>query len=130
MNKVIQICIALSTLPEDNLNNIIKQIIKKSSFTERQIEIILKRRSLSNSQFGITKGAFYRQVGQSQEKFQALCYSWILLKALGILREEDMDVINRLSEQVSVIKNSDVFPEREEQVVTVIQELLKRMSKL
>ena len=81
-------------------------------------------------QFGISKGAFYRQVNQCQEKFQALCYSWILLKAIGVIREEDIDVINRLSEQVSVIKNSDVFPEREEQVVTVIQELLKRMSKL
>lgn len=81
-------------------------------------------------QFSISKGAFYRQVNQCQEKFQALCYSWILLKAIGVIREEDIDVINRLSEQVSVIKNSDVFPEREEQVVTVIQELLKRMSKL
>ena len=130
MNQAIQNCIALSNLPEDNLNNIIKQIIKKSLFTERQIEIILKRRNLLERQFSISKGAFYRQVNQCQEKFQALCYSWILLKAIGIIREEDIDVINRLSEQVSVIKNSDVFPEREEQVVTVIQELLKRMSKL
>ncbi|MGI0087001.1 MAG: hypothetical protein ACREBI_03445 [Nitrosotalea sp.] len=120
----------MSIHTEDNLNNIIKQIIKKSSFTERQIEIILKRRSLSDSQFTITKGAFYRQVGQSKEKFQALCYSWMLFRALGIIREEDMDVISRLSEQVSVIKNSDVFPEREEQVIAVIQELLERMCKL
>lgn len=130
MNQAIQICIALSNLPEDNLNNIIRQIIKKSLFTERQIEIILKRRNLMERQFSISKGAFYRQVSQCQEKFEALCYSWILLKAIGVIREEDIDVINRLSEQVSVIKNSDVFPEREEQVVTVIQELLKRMSKL
>ncbi len=130
MNQAIQNCIALSNLPEDNLNNIIRQIIKKSLFTERQIEIILKRRNLVERQFSISKGAFYRQVNQCQEKFQALCYSWILLKAIGVIREEDIDVINRLSEQVSVIKNSDVFPEREEQVVTVIQELLKRMSKL
>ena len=120
----------MSTPPEENLNNIIRQIIKKSLFTERQIEIILKRRSLSEHQFSISKGAFYRQVGQSQDKFQALCYSWILFKALGIIREEDIDVINRLSEQVSVIKNSDVFPEREEQVISVIQELLNRMCKL
>ncbi|MGI0102025.1 MAG: hypothetical protein ACREA7_05450 [Nitrosotalea sp.] len=120
----------MSIHTEDNLNNIIKQIIKKSLFTERQIEIILKRRNLSDSQFTITKGAFYRQVGQSQEKFHALCYSWILFRALGIIREEDMDVINRLSEQVSVIKNSDVFPEREEQVIVVIHELLERMCKL
>ncbi|MDE1763073.1 MAG: hypothetical protein KGH88_02375 [Thaumarchaeota archaeon] len=120
----------MSTSPEENLNNIIRQIIKKSSFTERQIEIILKKRNLSDRQFNITKGAFYRQIGQSQDKFRALCYSWILLRALRVIREEDIDVINRLSEQVSVIKNSDVFPEREEQVMSVIQELLNRMCKL
>jgi len=120
----------LSEPPNDNLNNITRQIIRKSSFTERQFEIILKRRNLTTRQFTISKGAFYRQVSQCQEKFQALCYSWILLKAMGVLREDDIDVINRLSEQVSVIKNSDVFPEREEQVMSVIQELLNRMCKL
>ncbi len=130
MNAVIQTCIALSHPLSNNLNNIFRQIIKKSSFTERQIEIILKRRNLADQQFDISKGAFYRQVAQCQGKFQALCYSWILLKALGIIREEDIDVINRLSERVSVIKNSDVFPEREEEVMYVIQELLNRMCKL
>ena len=120
----------MSDLPVENLNKITKQIIEKSLFTDRQIEIILKRRNLVDRQFGISKGAFYRQVSQCEAKLQALCYSWILLKGLGVIREEDVNVINRLSEQVSVIKNSDVFPEREEQVVTVIQELLKRMSKL
>ncbi|MGI0045638.1 MAG: hypothetical protein ACREBB_00410 [Nitrosotalea sp.] len=120
----------MSTSPEDNLNNITRQIIKKSLFTDRQIEIILKRRNLLDHQFNISKGAFYRQVSQCQEKLQALCYSWILLKAIGVLREEDVDVINRLSEQVSVIKNSDVFPEREEEVMFVIQELLNRTCKL
>ncbi len=83
-----------------------------------------------DSQFNISKGAFYRQVSQCQDKFQALCYSWILLKAMGVIREEDIDVINRLSEQVFVIKNSDVFPEREEEVITVIEKLLGRVSKL
>ena len=120
----------MSESSPNNLNNVIRQIIKKSSFTERQIEIILKRRNLADQQFKITKGAFYRQVGQCEQKFQALCYSWILLRAIGIIREDDIDVINRLSEQVSVIKNSDVFPEREEEVMFVIQELLNRTCKL
>jgi hypothetical protein len=120
----------LSKPPNDNFNDIIKQIIKKSLFTERQIEIILKRRNLSDSQFTISKGAFYRQVSQCKDKLLALCYSWILLRGLDVLRTEDMDVINRLSEQVSVIKNSDVFPEREEEVMMVIHELLSRISKL
>jgi hypothetical protein len=114
----------------DNFSNIIIQIIKKSLFTERQIEIILKRRNLGDYQFSISKGAFYRQVGQSKDKLQALYYTWILLRAMGVISEEDIDVINRLSAQVSVIKGSDVFSEREEEVISVIQELLNRMSKL
>lgn len=113
-----------------NFSNIIIQIIKNSLFTQRQLEIILKRRSLGDYQFNISKGAFYRQIGQSKDKLQALYYTWILLRAMGVIREEDIDVINRLSEQVSVIKNSDVFTEREEEVMSVIQELLNRVCKL
>ena len=47
-----------------------------------------------------------------------------------MLSADDMDVINRLSEQISVIKSSDVFPEREDQVMSVIQEVLKRTCRL
>jgi len=120
----------MSNQPVDNFNNIVRQIIKKSLFTERQIEIILKRKSLGDYQFKITKGAFYRQVGQCKDKLQALYYTWILFRAMGIIREEDIDMIDRLSEQVSVIKSSDVFPEREDEVMFVIQELLNRTCKL
>ena len=120
----------MSNPPDVNFNNIVRQIIKKSLFTDRQIEIILKRRNLVDSDFAISKGAFYRQVSQCREKLLALYYSWILLKGLDVLRVEDVDVINRLSEQVSVIKNSDVFPEREDEVMSVIQELLNRTCKL
>jgi len=120
----------MSKPTDGNFSNIIRQIIKNSLFTERQIEIILKRRSLGGYQFNISKGAFYRQVGQCKDKLQALYYTWILLRAMDVIRVEDMDVINRLSEQVSVIKSSDVFPEREEEVMSVIQELLDRTCKL
>ena len=120
----------MSNNPDDNFNNITRQIIEKSLFTERQIEIILKRRDLADSQFTISKGAFYRQVTQCKDKLTALCYSWILLRGLGVLSDDDMDVINRLSEQISVIKSSDVFPEREEEIMSVIRELLKRTCKL
>ena len=120
----------MSNPADDKFSNIIRQIIKKSLFTKRQIEIILKRRNLVESQFAISKGAFYRQVNQSRDKLIALCYSWILLRGLGVLSNDDMDVINRLSEQISVIKSSDVFPEREDEVIFVIQELLNRTCKI
>jgi Mg2+ and Co2+ transporter CorA len=120
----------MSKSSDNNFRNIIRQIIKKSLFTERQVEIILKRRYLVDFQFMISKGAFYRQVNQSRDKLVALCYSWILLRGLGVISSDDMDVINRLSEQISVIKSSDVFPEREEEVMVVIQELLNRTCKM
>jgi hypothetical protein len=115
---------------DDNFNNIMKQIIKNSLFTKRQIEIILKRRNLVDSQFMISKGAFYRQINQSKDKLIALCYSWILLRGLGVFSIDDIDVINHLSEQISVIKSSDISPEREKEVMFVIQELLDRICKM
>ena len=111
---------------ESNFNNIISKIIKKSLFTERQIEIILNQKDLQESKFSITKGAYYRQVGQSREKLIGLFYSIILFRALGILLPDDIDVISKLSEQVSVINESDIFPEREDEVISVIDRLVRQ----
>ena len=109
-----------------NFNNIIRQIIKKSLFTERQIEIILNQKDLLESEFSITKGAYYRQVGQSREKLIALFYSIILLRGLSILLPDDIDVISKLSEQVSVINEGEIFPEREQEVISVIDRLIRQ----
>ena len=48
-------------------------------------------------------------------------YTIVLFRSLGILLPDDIDVMSRLSEQVRVIKDSDVFPEREEEVMSVIE---------
>ena len=111
-------------------NNIIKQIIKKSLFTERQVEIILNQLNIQKIDFSITKGAYYRQVNQSRDKLLGLYYSVILLRGLGVLIPEDIDVINKLSEQISVILNSDVFPEREYEIISVIEALVNRACRL
>ena len=109
-----------------NFNNIIRKIIKKSLFTERQVEIILNQKDLLESQFSISRGAYYRQVGQSREKLIALFYSIILLRGLGIILPDDIDVISKLSEQISVINDSDIFPEREDEVISVIDRLVRQ----
>lgn len=109
-----------------NFNNIIRQIIKKSLFTERQIEIILNHKNMVETNFNISKGAYYRQLGQSRNKLMRFYYSIILLRGLGIILPDDIDVMSRLSEQVSVIKDSDVFPEKEQQVIEVIDKLVRR----
>ncbi len=107
-----------------------RKIIKKSLFTERQIEIILNQRNLSLNEFNIPSGAYYRQVGQSRHKLMALFYSVVLLQSLGILLPDDIDVISKLSEQVSVIKDSDVFPEREDEVLNVIDHLIRQACEM
>jgi hypothetical protein len=116
----------MTEFEESNFNNIIRQIIKKSLFTERQIEIILNQKDLLESEFSITKGAYYRQVGQSREKLIALFYSIILLRGLSILLPDDIDVISKLSEQVSVINEGEIFPEREQEVISVIDRLIRQ----
>jgi len=116
----------MAEFEQSNFNNIIHQIIKKSLFTERQIEIILNQKDLLNSKFTISKGAYYRQVGQSKDKLVAFFYSIILLRGLGILLPDDIDVISKLSEQIRVINESDVFSEREDEIINVIDKLIRQ----
>ncbi len=85
---------------------------------------------LQHAQFAITKGAYYRQVGQSRDKMVALFYTVVLLRGLGILVPDNIDVILQISDQVSVIKDGDVFPEKEKEVIDVIEKLIQQMVKL
>jgi hypothetical protein len=116
----------MSESDQSNFNNIIKKIIKKSLFTERQIEIILNQKDLLDSKFTITRGAYYRQVSQSREKLISLFYSIILLRGLGILLPDDIDVISKLSEQIGVINDGEIFPEREDDVISVIDRVIRQ----
>ena len=118
----------MSDINSSNFPNILNEIIEKSLFTPRQIEIILKYKDLSDAEFTITKGAYYRQVSQSREKLARLYYSFIVLRVLDILLADDIDVISRLTEQVSVIKDGDVFPEREREILSVIERVVKPVS--
>ena len=118
----------MSDISSSNFPNILNEIIKKSLFTPRQIEIILKYKDLSDTEFTITKGAYYRQVSQSREKLARLYYTFIVLRVLDILLVDDIDVISRLTEQVSVIKDGDVFPEREREILSVIERVVKQTT--
>ena len=114
----------MAEFDSSNFNNILRKIIKKSLFTERQVEIILNNKNLIKSNFGISKGAYYRQLGQSRNKLMSFYYTVVLFRSLGIFLPDDVDVMSRLSEQVRVIKDSDVFPEREEEVMSVIDRVI------
>jgi len=116
----------MSDFDSNNFSNIMKEIIKKSLFTERQVEIILKQKDLIFTDFTISKGAYYRQVSQSRDKLAGLYYSFIVLKILGVILPDDIDVMLKLSEQVSVIKDGDIFPEREQEITSIIERVVKQ----
>ena len=110
-----------------NFNTIIKEIIKKSLFTERQIEIILKQKKVLDVEFGVSKGAYYRQLAQSRRKIESVYYTLILLQALDVILTNS-DVISRLAEQVNVMKDGSFTPENEDQIINVIQKTVKTVS--
>jgi len=123
----------MSEPSKSNFNIIIQKIIKKSLFTERQIEIILKKKRMLDVDFSlnITKGAYYRQVVQSRKKIEGLYYSIILLQGLDVISPDDSDVIFRLAEQVSrMYDNSDFMPENQEQITSVIDNAVKQIVSL
>ena len=109
-----------------NFNTIIQEIIKKSLFTERQIEIILKQKRLLDVEFGVSKGAYYRQLSQSRSKIESVYYTIILLQAYDVMLPES-DVISRLAEQVNVMKDGNFAPENEDQIIDVIRKTVKQL---
>ena len=111
---------------KSNFNMIIQEIIKKSLFTERQIEIILKQKKLIDVEFAMSKGAYYRQVAQSRSKIESVYYTLILLQAFDVMFP-NTDVMSRLVEQVSVMKDGEFAPENEGQIVDVIQKTVKQL---
>ena len=111
---------------KSNFNTIIQEIIKKSLFTERQIEIILKQKKMLDVEFGVSKGAYYRQLGQARGKIESLYYTILLLQAYDVILPES-DVISRLAEQVNVMKDGSFTPENEDQIIDVIQKTVKQL---
>jgi len=109
-----------------NFNTIIKEIIKKSLFTERQIEIILKQKKVLDVEFGVSKGAYYRQLAQSRSKIESVYYTLILLQALDVILTNS-DVISKLAEQVNVMKDGSFTPENEDQIIDVMQKTVKQL---
>ena len=119
----------MSDPDKSNFNTIIREIIKKSLFTERQIEIILKQKKMLQVEFGVSKGAYYRQLSQTRGKIESLYYTILLLQAYDVILPES-DVMFRLAEQLNVVKESDFTPENEGQIMDVIQQAVKQLVNL
>ena len=83
-----------------NSNRIIRELTKKSLFTERQIEILSNYKGISKTEFQITRGAYYRQLAQVRSKLASFYYTQALLLSLGVIKASDMNVIIDLSRLV------------------------------
>lgn len=118
-----------------NSTNLFKHILENSLFTVRQFDIISQRLHSKERMENISSGAYYRQLKQCREKIVIILYSMILLQSTGIVQPDTLVNLDRLAEQMNVIfasKNSDVSSDddRINDVMSVMDQLIKRMSKL
>lgn len=119
---------------KSNSNNLFGYLVANSLFTPHQISIISKRLQSSGKPENISSGAYWRQVRQCREKVMAVLYSAMLLQSTGVLQPEALSALSRMAEQLGVMfasEGSDVpLQARTADVISVMEQLLKRMSKL
>lgn len=87
-------------------------------------------KGIKESSLDISKGAYYRQAGQTRDKLARFYYTAVLLRSLGVLLPDDMDVMSRLAEQLAVIQDSDVDGERSDEVLDVIERIINQASNM
>ncbi len=121
--------------PGSNSNTLYAYIVENSLFTPRQLSIILKQLGGGGKPEKISSGAYYRQVKQCRKKVISVLYSMMLLQSMGVVQQEAPATLSKLAEQSAVIfaseRNSDATPRLNvNEVISVISEVIKRMSKL
>jgi hypothetical protein len=121
--------------PSSNSSTIYTHLVANSLFTPRQLSIISKKLQGGGTTEKISSGAYYRQVKQCRKKIASILYSMILLQSMGIVQLETPATLSKLAEQLVVIfaseANSDATTRlKVDDVISVISEVIKRMSKL
>ena len=121
--------------PGSNSSALYAHIVANSLFTPRQLSIILKQLEGGGKLEKISSGAYYRQVKQCRKKVISVLYSMMLLQSIGVVQQEASATLSKLAEQSAVIfaseNSSDATPRLNvNNVISVINEVIKRMSKL
>jgi hypothetical protein len=121
--------------PRSDSSTIYTHLVANSLFTPRQLSIISKKLQGGGKTEKISSGAYYRQVKQCRKKVTSVLYSMILLQSMGIVQLEAPSTLNKLAQQLAVIfaseSSSDVTTRLNvDDVISVINEVIKRMSKL
>ena len=118
-----------------NSNILYTHLVANSLFTPRQLSIILKQLRGDSKTEKISSGAYYRQVKQCRKKVISILHSMIILQSMGIVQSDASATLSKVSEQLAVIfaseSSSDAIPRiNVNDVISVIDEVIKRMSKL
>jgi hypothetical protein len=120
--------------PQSNSSTLYAYLLANSLFTPRQLSIISKRLQGGGKTEKISSGAYYRQVKQCRKKVLSILYSMILLQSTGVVELEASATLSKLAKQLAVIfasESSDVMSRLNvDDVISVIDEMVKRMSKL
>jgi hypothetical protein len=111
-------------------NEILKFIVERSLITPKQLEIISRRLRGERLVQERSRGAYYRLLKQSRDKLAGLIYSLLLLQIIGLLDEQKKAIFERLSKQVAVTQSSDIDEQTARDVIRVMDELVRRMSKV
>jgi len=119
-------------LPEEmHFNEIYKNILGNSLFTERQTYIIYKRLANKKNVVGISRGAYYRQIRQCRHKVVSILYSILLLEYIGAIDHQSLSVLQALSKKLGVIPRIDgsdiTDPKRMESVIFALENALNKM---
>lgn len=118
-----------------NSNILYTHLVANSLFTPRQLSIILKQLQGDSKTEKISSGAYYRQVKQCRKKVISILHSMIILQSMGIVQSDASATLSKVAEQLAVIfaseSSSDAIPGlNTNDVISVIDEVIKRMSKL
>ena len=121
--------------PRSNSSTIYTHLVANSLFTPRQLSIISKKLHRDGKTEKISSGAYYRQVKQCRKKVISILHSMIILQSMGIVQSDASATLSKVAEQLAVIfaseSSSDVTTRLNvEDVISVINEVIKRMSKL
>ncbi len=111
-------------------NEILNFIIERSLFTSKQFDVISQRHSGERSVQQRSRGAYYRLLKQGRDKLSGLIYSVLLLQLVGLLDEQTKNVLDRLAKQVAVTQSSDIDEQVARDVIRVMDEVVRRISKV
>jgi len=110
-------------------NDVYREIIANSLFTERQIYIISNRLTGKTLLENISRGAYHRQLKQCRNKITGLFYSLLLLKSIGAIDHQTLSILMTLSDQLDVILSDEYSDIEEDKTVHNVMFTLKHILK-